>query len=109
MSAMTYKGYSARVEFDAQDEIFVGRIAGIDDVIGFHADTVESLKAAFHEAVEDYLEACAATGKTPQRAYSGKLMLRVDPEVHGAAIRAAEVAGKSLNAWSEEVLRSAAR
>jgi predicted HicB family RNase H-like nuclease len=54
-----YKGYSARVEFDDEDEIFVGRIAGINDVVGFHADTVEDLKAAFHEAVDDYLATCA--------------------------------------------------
>ena len=52
MKALSYKGYSARIEFDGDDEIFFGRIAGIQDVVGFHADTVTDLKAAFHEAVE---------------------------------------------------------
>lgn len=67
MSAMTYKGYQARIKFDPDHQIFTGRIAGIGDVVGFHADTVESLKAAFHEAVDDYVEACAKAGKNPQK------------------------------------------
>jgi predicted HicB family RNase H-like nuclease len=76
--------------------------------VGFHADTVEDLRAAFHEAVEDYLETCASVGKDPQKAYSGQVMFRVDPEVHRKAALAAELAGKSLNQWAEEVLAKAA-
>lgn len=108
MSAMNYKGYSARIEYDDADEIFFGRIAGITDGVSFHADTVKDLKAAFHEAVNDYIQTCAAIGKPPQKSYSGQLMLRVSPEVHAAAARAAELSGKSLNAWGEEALKQAA-
>lgn len=108
MSAMTYKGYSARVEYDDEDEIFFGRIAGIRDGVSFHAESVSELKAAFHEAVDDYVETCAKIGKSPQKPYSGNLMLRVDPAVHSKVALAAEVAGKSLNQWGEEVLREAA-
>ncbi len=75
---------------------------------GFHADTVDDLRAAFHEAVEDYIETCAKLGKDPQRAYSGQMMFRVSPEVHQRAAKAAELAGKSLNQWAEEVLGKAA-
>lgn len=106
---MTYKGYAARIQFDAEDEIFAGRIAGINDVIGFHADTVAGLTTAFHEAVDDYLETCRKIGKAPQKVHSGRLMLRVSPEVHTAAVRAAEVAGESLNAWAEIALKDAAK
>ncbi|MCO6177525.1 type II toxin-antitoxin system HicB family antitoxin [Ciceribacter sp. RN22] len=67
MNTMTYKGLSARIEFDGEDDIFVGRLAGIDDVVGFHADTVEGLKAAFHEAVDDYLETCRKLGRAPMK------------------------------------------
>jgi predicted HicB family RNase H-like nuclease len=108
MNAMTYKGYSARIEYDDEDEIFFGRLAGIRDGVSFHADTVAELKAAFHEAVDDYIETCAKIGKSPQKPYSGNLMLRVDPAVHSKVALAAEVAGKSLNQWGEEVLREAA-
>ena len=108
MKAMSYKGYVAKVEFDAEDNLFCGRIAGIRDGVTFHADTVSDLIAAFHEAVDDYVETCARIGKNPQKPYSGNLMLRIDPEIHSRAARAAEVAGKSLNQWGEEVLAKAA-
>ena len=107
-NTLSYKGYTARVEFDDDDGIFFGRIAGIRDGVGFHADTVADLRAAFHEAVDDYIETCAKIGKSPQKPYSGNLMLRVDPQVHSKAALAAELAGKSLNQWSEEVLAKAA-
>jgi predicted HicB family RNase H-like nuclease len=109
MKAMLYKGYAARIEFDGDDEIFTGRIAGIRDIVGFHADNVADLKAAFHEAVDDYVDACRKAGKDPQKPYSGNLMLRVSPEVHSRAALAAELAGKSLNEWGEEALSKAAR
>lgn len=108
MKALQYRGYSARIEFDAEDEIFVGHIAGIADIIGFHADTVPDLKTAFHESVDDYLETCAKIGKEPNKPYSGKVMFRIDPEVHARAARAAELSGKSLNEWAGEVLAKAA-
>lgn len=108
MNIMTYKGYSARVEFDAEDEIFFGRIAGIRDSISFHAETVADLKAAFREAVDDYVDTCAKVGKSPEKPYSGNLMLRIDPAVHAQAAIAAELSGKSLNQWGEEVLSEAA-
>ena len=62
-NAMIYKGYSARIDYDDEDGIFTGRLAGIRDEVGFHADTVEGLRAAFHEAIKDYLETCATLGK----------------------------------------------
>jgi predicted HicB family RNase H-like nuclease len=108
MNTMTYRGYTARVEFDDRDNIFVGHLLGIVDVIGFHADNVADLRAAFEDAVEDYLETCAALGKSPEKPASGKLMLRIPPDVHGAALVAAKAAGTSLNQWAAKVLAKAA-
>lgn len=108
MSTMSYKGYSARVEYDDDDGIFFGRIAGLRDGVGFHASNVEDLRAAFREAVEDYLETCAKLGKEPQRTYSGQLSVRIDPGVHARVVQAAQLSGKSLNKWAEEVLGRAA-
>ena len=104
---LTYKGYSAKIEFDAEDRIFFGRLAGINDGVSFHAETVDELIDAFHEAVEDYHETCAKIGKQPEKAYSGKLMLRVDPVLHARLARAAELAGKSLNQLGVEALSRA--
>lgn len=108
MSVMGYRGYKARIDFDPSDEIFVGHLLGINDVVGFHGDTVDGLKAAFHEAVDGYLSDCAKIGKEPEKPFSGRMMFRVDPQVHAAAVLAAQVAGKSLNQWAEEALRRAA-
>ncbi len=106
--SMTYEGYSARIEFDPEDRIFVGHIAGINDVIGFHADNVSDLEAAFREAVDDYRETCGRIGKQPEKAFSGNLGLRIDPDLHAEIALAAELEGESLNAWAEEVFREAA-
>lgn len=107
-NVMNYNGYSARIEFDSEDEIFFGKIAGINDVVGFHSDTVTGLKEAFREAVDDYLAVCSEAGREPQKPYSGKMMFRVAPSVHRKAALAAELSGKSLNQWAEEALEEAA-
>lgn len=109
MNTMTFKGYTARIEFDDRDNILFGRILGIKDIVGFHADDVAGLRAAFEEALDDYIETCTKIGKSPQKPASGKLMLRVAPEVHGAALIAAQASGVSLNQWASKVLQAAAR
>lgn len=105
MSTIEYKGYAARVEFEPEDQLFVGHIVGINDVVGFHADTVVELEAAFHEAVDDYIETCAKIGKQPDKTYSGNLMLRVSPEIHRQIALAAQFAGVSLAKLAEEILQ----
>ena len=105
---MSYKGYLARIEYDAEDEVFVGRLDGINDVVGFHADTVEHLKLAFGEAVDDYLAVCAKVGKPPEMPYSGEITDRLAPEVHAKIALAARRSGKNLDQWAEAILRDAA-
>ncbi len=107
MSTMTYKEYAARIEYSDEDGCFIGHIAGIKDVIGFHAETVKDLRAAFEEAVDDYLATCAKLGRAPQKPYSGKLMLRVPPEVHARAAMMAQAHGVSINQWASDVLAHA--
>ncbi len=108
MNTLNYQGYTARIEFDERDNIFVGRLLGIKDSIAFHADNVAELRIAFEEAVEDYLETCEKIGKSPEKTASGKLSLRVTPELHVQAIAKAQATGQSLNQWATEVLRQAA-
>lgn len=107
MNTMNHKGYTARVEFDERDSIFVGRVLGLHTIISFHGETVAELRSAFEMAVEQFLQDCKAQGIRPEKTASGKLMLRVPPEVHGAALVAAQAAGKSLNQWATEVLEEA--
>ncbi len=104
MKGMNHKGYFAKVEFDSEDHIFVGRIIGICDIVGFHGESVAELETAFCEAVDDYLAACNKLGQEPNKPYSGNLMLRVPAEIHAAVASAAEASGKSINQWAARVL-----
>ncbi len=108
MNTMTYKGYTARLDYDDEDKLIVGRILGICDIVSFHGEAVTELEHAFHEAVDDYLEACAKLGQAPNKPASGKLMLRIPQEVHRAALVAAQASGKSLNQWAAETINKAA-
>jgi predicted HicB family RNase H-like nuclease len=99
MNTMSYKGYSARVEFDAEDRLFVGHLAGVRDIVGFHGASVDELEAAFHEAVDDYLAACAKLAQTPDKPASGRVMLRLPPDLHARASARAQLEGISFNQW----------
>ena len=67
MNVMTYKGYKARIEFDPRDNIFVGRVLGIEDGISFHGETVAALKERFAAAINYYLADCKAMGRKPEK------------------------------------------
>lgn len=101
---MEYKGYLAKVEFDDKDNVFHGEIINLRDVITFEGETVEGLRKAFYNSVEDYLEFCAERGEDPEKPYSGKFVVRIDPGLHKIIAIQARKTGKSLNAWMNDIL-----
>ena len=108
-----YKDYIGSVHFNADDEIFFGKIEGIDDLVSFEGKTVHELKRAFEEAVEDYIGICKGAGKNIEKSYKGSFNVRISPEVHKKAKRLAIMKGISLNqfiqkAVEEEVNRESA-
>ena len=103
---MRYKGYEAIVDFDEADRVLHGRTLGTHDVISFEADSAHEIERAFHEAVDDYLEQCAETGREPDRSFSGRLILRMEPALHRDVYLEAAREGTSLNAWIVESLTS---
>ena len=107
MKFLEHKGYTATVEFDADDGVLVGRVIGVNDVITFHGTTVKEVVSAFRESVDDYLAACAKLGQSPDKPASGKFIVRAAPLTHRAALAMATAAGKSLNAWVVEVIERA--
>lgn len=106
---MTYKGYTASMIFDPEDKIIVGRVLEIDDIISFHGESILEFESNFHAAIEGYLAASKTLGSIPEKPASGKVMLRIAPEVHAAALKAASRSGSSLNKWAERALDRAAR
>ncbi len=108
-NAMTYRGYTASMVFDSEDRIIVGRVLDIDDIVSFHGESVAEFERNFHGVVDDYIAASQALGSPPEKPASGKLMLRISPQVHAAALKAAARTGTSLNKWAESVLSTAAK
>jgi len=106
-SAMRYKGYSAIVRYSAEDECLVGHIAGLSDIVGFHGCSVEEVRKAFRDAVDFYLESCARMGHEPGKPCSGRVTLRLPPELHARLAVQAEMEGESLNHWMVDALDKA--
>jgi len=102
---MTYKGYGAKVEFDDDAMIFHGEVIGIRDVVTFQGKTVNELKKAFKDSVDDYLDMCQSRGEEPEKPFSGKFVVRVSPDVHRKIYMAAKRAGQSINAWLNMTLQ----
>ena len=104
---IAYKGYQAAVSFDHEADVFHGEVVGTRDVIFFEATSVEGLKKEFQFSIDDYLSMCAEQGQAPDKPFSGKIPLRISPQVHRAATVAAKAEGKSLNAWLSAVVERA--
>lgn len=104
MKPMTHRGYAARIEYSDEDGCLIGRVAGIQDIITFHGDSVEEIRKAFEEAVDFYIDTCEKRGKEPQKPFSGRLMLRLPPELHARLAIQAQTEGKSLNSLVTDAL-----
>ena len=101
---MEYKGYIGKVDFDDEAGIFHGEVINTRDVITFQGASVDEIRKAFHDSVEDYLAFCQQLGQEPDKPFTGKFMLRLPPDLHRRAYIAARQAGKSLNAWIADSL-----
>lgn len=105
MTMLEYKGYLGTVEPD--DGSFFGRVVGLRDVITFEGETYAEVEQAFRESIDDYLTFCAERGEQPDRTFSGKIPLRVPPELHRRAAARAQAEGLSLNQWVAKRIESA--
>jgi predicted HicB family RNase H-like nuclease len=94
---LNYKNYYGSVEFSVRDNILFGSIIGIDDLVTYEAESVEELKKAFEESVEDYLETCQTLGKAPDKYFKGVFNVRTSNEKHRALAIIAEKNKLKLN------------
>ena len=94
---LQYKDYVASIHFSSADEVFYGKILGIDDLINFEGVSVKELKKSFQEAIEDYLETCKELGKEPNKTYKGTFNIRIGTELHRDAAVYAAIQNMSLN------------
>jgi predicted HicB family RNase H-like nuclease len=70
MSVLTNKGYQGYFDYDQESDIFHGDVMDLTDIITFQGRSIDELKVALAESVEDYLEFCRLQGKTPERPFS---------------------------------------
>ncbi len=104
MNTMTYKGYLGSVAYSEKDQVFFGKIEGINGLVNFEGESVKELTEAFHEAVDDYLAYCEDEGIEPDKSYSGVLNVRLTPAIHRQIAMLAQRAGMSINAFIRQVL-----
>ncbi|MCL2867279.1 MAG: type II toxin-antitoxin system HicB family antitoxin [Clostridia bacterium] len=102
---MKYKGYTGKAEYDDEAEIFYGEVIGLRDVITFKGTSVKEMQKSFRESIDEYLVFCKKMNKNPDIPASGRLIIRIPPELHSHAAVMAKSEGRSLNTWIAEAVR----
>lgn len=100
----SYKGYHATVSYDAEDNIFVGKVFGIRDMLAFHGSSVQELNDTFHDCIDTYLQVCAEQGLSPDKEYKGSFNVRISPDLHRQAALTAEQEGITLNQFIQKAI-----
>lgn len=104
-NTLEYKGYIGVIEYDDEAGIFHGEVVNLRDVITFQGSCVEDLKESLKDSVEDYLDFCMQRGEEPEKPFSGRLLLRIEPELHREIYISAKREGKSINQLVNDALK----
>ncbi|MEN6620089.1 MAG: type II toxin-antitoxin system HicB family antitoxin [Smithella sp.] len=104
---MQYKGYFGSVHYNDDDKVFYGKLEFIRALVSYEGTDVQSLRKAFEEAVDDYLDFCAVNGKNPEKPFKGTFNIRIDPALHQRLVEHAADEGKTLNAFIKDALEKA--
>ena len=104
INSLNYQDYTATITYSAEDEVFFGKVIGLNDLILFEGTSVAELKQAFAEAIEDYLETCKNLGKSPDKAYKGSFNVRVPASLHKRAALVASQHHVTLNDFVKTAL-----
>jgi predicted HicB family RNase H-like nuclease len=105
MKQLSYKGYTGSIEYSKDDDLFFGKVLGIQSLISFEGITGKELEKDFQEAIDDYLETCKINGSTPEKAFKGNFNVRITPQLHYKAALLAKEENMSLNNFVAESIR----
>ncbi len=101
---LEYKKFYGSVNYSAEDDVFYGKIEDINDLISYEGESVDEIKHAFYDAVDDYIETCRQIGKEPEKSYRGVFSVRVPPDLHKRAFIMAKQRGYTLNKFVKEAI-----
>ena len=102
---MKYKEYFGSVHYSDEDRTFFGKIEFIRALVSYEGTDVKTLRRAFEEAVDDYLDTCTEQGKEPEKPFKGTFNVRIGPELHQRVAMAAAQRGVTLNGFIADVLK----
>lgn len=63
---MEYKGYIGEFTYDEKRELFLGHISNIKGIIMFQGKSIETLRYAFKDSVNEHLAWCLKHRKSPE-------------------------------------------
>lgn len=106
MNTLKYKGYIGTVGYSEEDEVFFGKVEGVNALINFEGESVKELKKAFEEAIDDYLAYCETEGLSPDKTYTGVLNIRISPDIHSRIAALARETGTTINGYIKQALEN---
>ncbi len=101
---MRYKDYFGSVHFSDEDNVFYGRVEFIRALVSYEGTDVATLRQAFQEAVDDYLQTCAEQGKQPEKPFKGSFNVRISPQLHQRIAASAASKGLTINKYIADIL-----
>jgi len=107
--AMQYKGYYGSVHFDDDELIFYGKIEFIRALLSYEATTAKSLRKAFEDTIDDYLDMCKKQNIEPETPFKGSLNIRLGADLHRKIAVAASHQRLTINKFIAETLEEAVK
>jgi len=104
IDVLTYRDFIGSVHFSAEDDVFFGKVEGINDLITFEGNSVKELKTAFHYVIDEHLKDCENENIPVEKSYKGSFNLRLTPDLHRRAAITAKVQGSTLNAFVRKAI-----
>ena len=101
---LNYKEFIGSVHFSADDNVFYGKIEGINDLITFEGETVKELTDAFQYVVDEHIKDCEAEETAPEKSYKGSFNVRLTPDLHRKIALSAKMRGESINKFVFDAL-----
>lgn len=105
MNIMSLDGYQAKIEYDAELDVFRGEILSLNGGADFYGKNTKELRTEFKKSLKVFLDVCREKGIEPRRNYSGKFNLRIPADLHEKLAIVAQAEGKSINTVAEEALK----